>query len=208
MRVPGLAGVAVVITACGGGGDGGGGTQPPPQVASVVITSPTSAQTISPCGQVSFSAQARDNQGSAIANAPITWTTSDQAKVSLSTASGNSTTASGGGIGSSTITAKSGTISSTGLTVTVAGGNAPASADVSAPAGTAFSPSCVTIAGGGTVTWTFGAQHNVTFTGAKPPQGDIPDQSTGSVSRTFPAAGTYPYHCTLHNGMNGTVIVQ
>jgi plastocyanin len=28
------------------------------------------------------------------------------------------------------------------------------------------------------------------------------------VSRTFPAAGNFPYNCTLHAGMNGTVNVQ
>jgi plastocyanin len=29
-----------------------------------------------------------------------------------------------------------------------------------------------------------------------------------SFSRTFPAAGSFTYHCTIHPGMVGTVTVQ
>jgi plastocyanin len=47
-------------------------------------------------------------------------------------------------------------------------------------------------------------------TWASPPSGvtDITDRSSGSVSRTFNQAGTYDFHCTLHSGMNGTVVVH
>jgi len=30
----------------------------------------------------------------------------------------------------------------------------------------------------------------------------------GSYSRTFSVAGTFNYHCTIHAGMNGKVVVQ
>jgi plastocyanin len=68
----------------------------------------------------------------------------------------------------------------------------------------------VSIAAGGSVTWQFsGARHNVTFTGAAPTGGNIPDQTPGaSVSRTFPLRGTYDYACTNHSGMTGRVTVQ
>ena len=43
-----------------------------------------------------------------------------------------------------------------------------------ATVGQSFSPDSVTIAAGGTVTWTFGARaHNVTFVQNKPTDGDI-----------------------------------
>jgi plastocyanin len=34
------------------------------------------------------------------------------------------------------------------------------------------------------------------------------DQSTGTYTRTFTTAGAYPYHCTIHPGMAGSVTVQ
>jgi plastocyanin len=69
----------------------------------------------------------------------------------------------------------------------------------------------VTIAAGGTVTWVMtDHDHDVTFTGAQPPAGNIPETEEGeSASRTFPAPGTYTYECAEHadDGMTGTVIV-
>jgi len=59
------------------------------------------------------------------------------------------------------------------------------------------------------VTWQIsGARHNVTFSGAAPTGGNIPDTESGSVTRTFPTAGTYNYQCTRHSGMTGSVVVQ
>jgi plastocyanin len=75
----------------------------------------------------------------------------------------------------------------------------------------AFSPSAVTIAAGGTVTWTMvDEEHDVTWTGAAPPGGStgrIDDDE--AVSRTFPTPGTYAYTCQRHDGEHGgTVIVE
>jgi plastocyanin len=81
-------------------------------------------------------------------------------------------------------------------------------ATVSTP-GDAFSPQTVTISAGGTVTWNIsGATHNVTFGGTAPTGGNIPDTRGASVSRSFPAIGTYDYQCTRHDGMTGRVVVQ
>jgi plastocyanin len=73
-----------------------------------------------------------------------------------------------------------------------------------------FSPSEITIPTGGSVTWQFSdARHNVTFQGAAPTGGNIPDQDPGaSASRTFATAGAYSYVCTRHSGMAGRVTVQ
>ncbi len=207
MRVLRLAAAVVVIAGCGGGGDGGGPSGNP-TVTSVSI-SPNAAQSVTVGGTVSFSAQAFDAQNSPLART-INWTTSNQAAVTLSSATGASVTATGAAAGSSQIRASVGTIQSSAVTVTVTsgGGQNPSSASVTATANNAFSPATVTIAPGGTVTWTFAALHNVTFTSSEPPGGDISDRDSGSASRTFPTAGAFPYTCTLHAGMNGTVNVQ
>jgi len=101
-------------------------------------------------------------------------------------------------------------------TVTVktgaAAGGAPGAPAPPAPktaavtlANKAFSPSSVTIAVGGTVTWTNNdGAHNVTANGGA---FKSPTFSTGTFKFTFAKAGTYPYNCTLHGGMNGTVTV-
>ena len=74
----------------------------------------------------------------------------------------------------------------------------------------AFNPSSVTITRNGTVTWnnTSGVQHNVTFAGTTGAPSNIDDHASGSNARSFGTAGTFNYACTLHGGMNGTVVVQ
>ena len=71
-----------------------------------------------------------------------------------------------------------------------------------------FTPSSLSVPAGTTVTWQWnssGVVHNVTFDD----QVTSSDRSTGSFPRTFSAAGTYPYHCTIHvaEGMTGTITV-
>jgi len=83
-----------------------------------------------------------------------------------------------------------------------------ATATVAATTQSQFEPPTVILARNGIVTWNFAMLHNVTWTGAAPTGGNIPDQATGSASRTFPTAGTYDYRCTLHAGMSGRVTVQ
>jgi len=71
----------------------------------------------------------------------------------------------------------------------------------------AFSPSSVTVAPGVEVSWVWSgsAAHNVVFN-----DGGASSEvmATGQFNRSFSAAGTYSYVCSLHSGMNGTVIVQ
>lgn len=70
----------------------------------------------------------------------------------------------------------------------------------------AFNPSCTKVAVGSTVTWTWaGANpHNVTF----PTGASSATQTTGTFERAFPTAGTFNYSCTVHAGMNGSVVVE
>ena len=73
-----------------------------------------------------------------------------------------------------------------------------------------FLPSAVTIARGGTVTWTNGTDvaHNVTFDAAAGAPANVADNTTGSASRTFATAGTFGFHCTNHVGMAGSITVS
>lgn len=70
-----------------------------------------------------------------------------------------------------------------------------------------FTPASVTVAAGGTVTWTGtdAEPHTVTATG-RFDSGII--AARGTYRRTFPTAGTYAYVCIIHPGMAGTVVVR
>ena len=74
--------------------------------------------------------------------------------------------------------------------------------------GMAFSPNTLTIAVGDTVTWTNqdGAPHSATGDNGEFDSGTLSNGQTFSF--TFTAAGTYTYHCAIHNGMTATIIVQ
>lgn len=174
---------------------------PPPVLTSVRIAPATPS--ISVGGSLTLSATALDQFGRAI-GASVTWTTSDALTATVS-ASGVVT---GVAAGSATITATA-TLDGINVTgsATVIVSPLAANAEVTATPILTFNPSTVDIPAGGSVTWTFEATHNVTFTpgpGAPPNIGDTP---TGSVSRTFATAGTFTYTCTIH-GMVGTVVVH
>jgi plastocyanin len=69
-----------------------------------------------------------------------------------------------------------------------------------------FSPVAVQVPAGTTVTWRFEDRfvpHDVTGGGWK--SGD--PQRNGTFAHTFDQPGTYPYRCTLHEGMDGRVVV-
>jgi plastocyanin len=104
-----------------------------------------------------------------------------------------------------TVTVKAGA-TSTGGTPGAPAPPAPMTASVNL-AGGRFTPATVTVAVGGTVTWTNGdgSQHNVT---ANAGAFKSPTLAAGAVfSFKFTTPGTYAYNCTFHGGMNGTVIV-
>lgn len=74
---------------------------------------------------------------------------------------------------------------------------------------TAFTPAAIQVGSGAVVTFTNsdGFSHNVTF--ANTGIGNTGNYATGSKTLTMPAAaGSYPYQCTLHGGMNGSVTVK
>lgn len=98
----------------------------------------------------------------------------------------------------------------------------------SAVTGMAFYPPVITIDVGDSITWTaHGDAHTVTFlSGGTPPANSEAPVGTSttydgtgvrssgillpqrSFTLTFTAAGTFPYLCLFHRGMNATVVVQ
>ncbi|MBI5949065.1 MAG: cupredoxin domain-containing protein [Chloroflexi bacterium] len=79
--------------------------------------------------------------------------------------------------------------------------------------GAAFSPATLTISVGDKVTWQ-NNDANLTHT-ASSDAGVSPAFDTGGISGgatssavTFSQAGTFAYHCTIHPGMQATIVVQ
>ena len=194
-------------------------TAEPGNAAAVEIASGTNNQVGAPGVMLSpaYGVRALDAHGNAKPGVLVSWAVETG---SGSVAPAQSTTGSNG-IATSTRTLGAGegtfkdTATATGLTgsplvFTVTAFVAPSSADVSVGPGNTFGPDSVLIAKGGSVTWTWSAgaiNHNVTFTTAGAP-GGCGTVSTGSCGpREFPNPGTYDYHCTLHQGMNGKVVV-
>jgi plastocyanin len=153
----------------------------------------------------------RDALGATVAlgTRTVTWSTSNTAIASI-TAAGVVT---GVGIGTVELRASvaDGAVPRTAsvpLTVNSIPG-APSTIDVFMP-GLTFSPIEAIVRQGGTVRFIFPALvHNVIwdrrFAGAPT---NIATTSNVTVTRTFPTVGVFAYTCTLHPGMDGTVVVS
>ena len=93
---------------------------------------------------------------------------------------------------------------------TGSGGNGGRSNNISV-SNNVFNPTPDTAAAADTVVFTWvnaSNSHNVTWlTGP----GTLPANSSTMTTGTYKAklaAGTYTYHCTIHSGMNGTIVAQ
>jgi plastocyanin len=73
---------------------------------------------------------------------------------------------------------------------------------------TAYAPNPISIAPGGTITWTNNDTESHTSTGDDGSWNSGTINPGASFNRTFPNAGTFTYHCTIHPGMIGTVTVR
>ncbi len=110
-----------------------------------------------------------------------------------------------GGGGSGDTTAD--TVAASGSTVTT--GSATSGSEIEViMANRAYDPDTVTIKVGDTVTWINedAPRHDVVADNGEF-KSDLFDKGQ-SFSFTFTTVGTYPYHCTIHPGMTGTIIVQ
>jgi plastocyanin len=194
MRTTAVVAMAMtILTACGS-------DPASPSVATIIITAPK--QTIAVGEPVQLTTTARDANGGTIGSAKFTYAAVPSGVVSVS---------SGGRVigvaqGSAAITATSGGVASQPFLVTVTSSSVAAVVTMQS---NLFSPAQVTIRVGQTVLYDFPAdQHNVIFANRAGKPADIPVTSNVQVTRTFSTAGTFPYECTLHPGMNGTVIVN
>jgi plastocyanin len=74
-----------------------------------------------------------------------------------------------------------------------------------------FSPTPDTVTAGTAVTFTWAVgsvDHNVTWdTGPTAPPNSA-TMTAGTYTTPTLSAGTYTYHCTIHTGMNGTIVVH
>ncbi|HEY6828419.1 MAG TPA: plastocyanin/azurin family copper-binding protein [Gemmatimonadaceae bacterium] len=85
--------------------------------------------------------------------------------------------------------------------------SAPQATDKVTISNNQFTPPDIQVSPGTTVTWTWAqdaSTHNVTFNDGV----GSGDKSSGVYTRTFSSGGTFPYSCTLHPGMTGTVTVK
>ena len=70
----------------------------------------------------------------------------------------------------------------------------------------AFQPETITIAAGETVTWKWREKvsHNIVGKGGI----DKKVADNGTYTHTFDKKGTYDYRCTVHPGMDGSIVVE
>jgi plastocyanin len=200
-RVHALNSLAILIlfSACGGSD----AVEPPGPVTSVTINSPSATTTVG--GTLQLSALAKDAKGTTVTGQTAAWISSNTGVATVNATSGLVT---GVALGTTTIT---GTVSGIAGTKLITVSTVPSSASVAATPALVFDPAQVDITAGGSVTWVFGGTgHTVVFDGtlAGKPANIASETSNTSLSRTFTTAGTFLYHCSIHAGMGGTVIVH
>ena len=79
--------------------------------------------------------------------------------------------------------------------------------DVYGNGSTNYSPRTVTVQVGGSVVWSNrDTEKHTTVSDTGVWSSDIAPGA--DFTRTFPAAGTFNFHCSLHPGMTGTITVQ
>lgn len=153
-----------------------------------------------------LTATARDARGNAMAGVTgVTYTSADRTRAIVSS-DGVVTAISPGAASFGASLTRDGVTATGTAALTVATPVSGATAvTVQATNDNLFTPASTTIAEGGVVTFGFGSvAHNVVFQSVGAPN-NVPLVSSTSVARTFPTAGNYPYVCTVHAGMSGTV---
>ena len=206
-RVIGLVGL-VALASCGGGGAAAPPIEGPPLGLGAVQILP-SAVTLSIGQHLQLQLLATDNAGQPVTGSEVLYQIADQTLATVDRQAMVTGIAAGVTTLTATVTWRGSSKSAT-TRVEVSAPPAPGSPNVVTTPGTSFQPATVTIQANDSVTWEFsGAVHNVTFTAAGPGAGNIPDQTPGNrATRVFATAGSYPYECTRHAGMTGTVVVQ
>jgi plastocyanin len=172
--------------------------------------------TAPPSSQVNYTVQSRDTHGNPKGGVTIDWAVATGGgslapPQNTTQANGNAsaTRTLGSGLGAQTATATANGLTGTPqLTFTTTA----VLIQTVQVANNSFSPSNLNnVQLGTTVIWEWQgttALHNVTFDAVAGAPADIPDRNTGEAQRTFNTAGTFPYHCTNHVGMNGSITIM
>lgn len=161
----------------------------------------------------------KDGHGNVVGGFKVSWAVgtgggsiSDTAPVSDGSGVASVSRTLGATLGTQTDTAKS-TLSGSPIVFVSIGDSIAHTAGVTVGPGISYSPTSVTIAAGGTVTWTWASgsiAHNVewlTGPGTLPASSAV--QTTGTYQVTFTTPGTYTYDCVIHGAaMSGSVIVK
>jgi plastocyanin len=189
------AGLTLVIVACGG-------SDPVSSTAVAAVQITTQLGTLRPGQTSQFSATAVNASGNSITNAgAVTWASS-AAEVASVNGQGLVTALTAG---STSITATIQGVQGTRVLTVLAIGSG---AIVTMP-GNSFIPFEVTIRAGEQVFFEFPQSiHNVIFENKTGAPQDIQQTRNVTIGVTFPLAGQFPYDCTLHPGMSGTVRVN
>ncbi len=192
-------GAMLLLSGCGAAGDGTDVTGLP-KPASVKILVPSSELFV---GQsIQLTATAQDDAGNDLAAGDATWTSSN-ASVAMVTESGLLQAMSAG---SATLTATiAGKQASMSVTVEALPGY-----DVTVQVNATFAPATVTVRQYGTVRFVFsGVQQNITFSTAFPgAPADVPNTTTGTVSRQFGTVGDFRFTSSVSAGLAGLVKVR
>jgi plastocyanin len=191
-------GAVFVVSACGGDV-----TSPPtsPAVATVTVLGPAGTLQVGQAYQ--FTATAKDNTGSVVNGATITWSVTPSTVAGVTT-SGIVTPIAAG---AATVIATSESVSGNAA-VSFIEAPPPLQADV-LMSGEIYLPFNTTIKLNGTVRFNFppGIVHNVIFLSRPGVPSDIEQIQNVIISRAFTTAGTFPFDCTIHPGMSGQITV-
>ncbi len=171
----------------------------PGPAVSVVSVSPPSL-TLGVGASQQLTATARDASLNTV-NATATWSSSNGAIATITSEGVLLARAAGNATITATVSGVSGNAQLTVMT-------GPSSNAVVGMPGFSFTPALVRIAIGGTITFQFPSlPHNVIFDRVAGAPSDIQTMANRNVDRVFPVEGTFPYDCTLHPGMSGIIQV-
>ena len=182
------------------------------QVFTGVSVSPPS-KSLAPAATQQLTAKAVDQNGIQMAGTGFgspTFVSSNTAVATVNSSGMVTAVANGSANVTASVVGNGVTKSGISAITVAAGGSFPTTASVAADGSYAWDPPLVDIAAGGSVSFqnatTF--THNVTYTAATGAPSNIPDWVGDSRGSTFPTAGTFQYRCSIHPGMQGTVVVH
>ena len=204
-------GTSKIIAASDGKADTVTVTVVAPVFTKVTVTPPSAS--VPPSSTQQLTAKTVDQNGITMTGVgTVTFTTSAASVATVNSAGMVTAVANGTATITASVTPTGGTAKTATSIITVQpAGSFPTSAIVNAVGTYSWDPSSVDIARNGSVSFVNSTLyvHNVTYTAATGVPANVPDIAPdGNGSSVFNTAGTYTYHCSIHAGMTGTVIVH